>query len=206
MESEALQKILIVEDEPLIAMDIRKILLKNNYNVIGVAHDSESALDMIASRLPNLILMDINIEGVKDGIQVAAIVKDKYDIPVIFLTSYSDDETLERAQETLPYAFIVKPFEDKNLKSAVKIALFNYNKNKTQSEFNEEKLQALSTEKLTKKECSIIKELLKGISSASIASKEFVSINTVKFHLKNIYRKYNVSNRSELISLILNSS
>lgn len=204
MNKSLLPKILVVEDEPLIAMDIKKILGRNEYFVVGVAHDSETALDMIYSRNPNLILMDINIEGAMDGIGVAEIVKEKYNIPVIFLTSYSDDATLERAEKTLPYSYIVKPFEERNLKSAIKIALYSFNSNLAGGKISEDYLQTISEDEITKKEMEILLEIMKGNNTEQIAKSQFISVNTVKFHQKNLYKKFDVSGKAELVSKILN--
>ncbi len=204
MEASLQAKILIVEDEPLIAMDIKGILRRNNYNVIGVAHDSETALDMIYNRQPDLILMDINIEGHKDGVEVAEVVQEKYNIPVIFLTSYSDDNTLARAEKTLPYAYVVKPFEERNLKSAIKIALFSFNSNSSSKTISEASLQSIANEIITKKEMDVLLKIMKGLGSNQIAEIEYISINTVKFHQKNLYRKFDVSGKTELVSKILN--
>lgn len=203
MNANVLPKILVVEDEPLIAMDIKGILGRNEYRVVGVAHDSEVALDMIYNRQPDLILMDINIDGSKDGIEIAEIVKERYNIPVIYLTSYSDDDTLERAEKTLPYAYVVKPFEEGHLKSAVKIALFSFNSNLENSKISEKYLRSISAEEITKKEMEVLLQILKGLNTDQIAKTNFISINTVKFHQKNLYKKYGVSGKTELVSTIL---
>jgi len=195
--------ILIVEDEPIIAKDIESYLKKLNFNVIGVAHDSEHALDILYSRQVDLVLLDIHIEGSRDGIEIAAIINEKYDIPFIYLTSFSDEKTLERAKTTNPYGYIVKPFDESDLKTSLIIALHNYHSNKKEVHFSKEILDGKATSILSDKEFKIILDVSKGINTAGIAKAHFISVNTVKFHLKNIYQKMNVSSRSELIAKVM---
>lgn len=112
-------KILIVEDEPLIADDIAEILEKNGYDVVGIADEAEEALDLIAECRPAVALLDINIEGDQDGVQLAA----QLSIPFVFLTSYYDHATLERAAKTNPSGYIVKPFNESDLLANLGLAL-----------------------------------------------------------------------------------
>ncbi len=195
--------ILIVEDEPIIAQDIQYNLRHLGYSVIGIAHDSESALDMLSNRKPDLVLLDINIEGTKDGIDIARIINDKYSIPFLFLTSYSDEKTLARAKDTHPYGYIVKPFDEKDLKTSVAIAIANYNMDSTKEELSKERLDNMSHTPLSDKEFQVIQDIISGAGTSDIASKHFISINTVKYHLKNIYQKLEVSGKTELLSKIM---
>ncbi len=112
-------KILIVEDEPLIADDIAEILEKNGYEVVGIADEAEEALEMIAEHSPTVALLDINIDGDQDGVQLAA----QLSIPFVFLTSYFDNATLERAAKTNPSGYIVKPFNESDLLANLGLAL-----------------------------------------------------------------------------------
>ncbi|CAN1209099.1 histidine kinase [Tumidithrix helvetica PCC 7403] len=118
--------ILVVEDEPIIAMDIRRRLLHLGYGVTAIADSGEAAIDAILQNVPNLILMDIHLIGDMDGIQVAAHVREKFGLPVIFLTAHADEATLEQAKATQPFGYIVKPFENHDLKTAIEIALSRY--------------------------------------------------------------------------------
>ncbi len=196
-------KILIVEDEVIIAKDIAAYLEIAGYMVIGIAHDSEKALDYIHSLAPDFILLDINIEGTKDGIEVAEVIKKKYDIPFIFLTSYSDKETLSRAKEVNPSGYIVKPFDEHDLMSSITIALHNYQQTKLKNELTLDKINSIAYTPLTEKEFEVLEDLSKGMTNNQIAEKQFVSINTVKFHIKNIFIKLDVINRSSAINKIL---
>ena len=122
-------KILIVEDEPLIADDLAFTLADIGYGISGVCMSSKEALKIIDSEEVDLILMDINIEGDMDGISLAEKVNDLFEIPIIYLTSYSDQSTLERAKKTKPLAYLVKPINEKDLLTTIEIAINNYQDN-----------------------------------------------------------------------------
>ena len=123
-------KILIVEDELLIAQDIANRLSDINYEIIGIAPSADSALQLISENTDvNLILIDIVLKGHLDGIELARILNNKYKIPFIFLTSHADAYLVERAMSVHPYAYILKPFNDRQISIAIELALVNfYNK------------------------------------------------------------------------------
>ncbi|WP_421764001.1 LytR/AlgR family response regulator transcription factor [Ekhidna sp.] len=110
--------ILIVEDEPLIADDIAGILERNGYIVTAVVDEATTALEAVAEFKPDVVLLDINIEGETDGIDLAP----KLKVPFIFLTSYYDQATLERARKVKPSGYIVKPFGESDLIANIEIA------------------------------------------------------------------------------------
>jgi CheY-like chemotaxis protein len=117
------EKILIVEDDDVIAR-VADWRLKNlGYSVCGRATSGEEAMALIVNAKPDLVLMDINIRGDIDGIETTKLIKKDFTIPVVYLTSHSDGPTLERAKETKPEGFIIKPFEDNDLRVAIELAL-----------------------------------------------------------------------------------
>ena len=122
---------IIIEDEPLIAETIKTALEKEGYTIVGMTDNGKEALFDIDQLQPDLILVDITLEGKMDGIEMVEHLKKKSDVPYIFLTSHSDDHTLERVKQTDPAGFIVKPFNEKTLKSNIEIALY---KNKVQKQ------------------------------------------------------------------------
>lgn len=124
-------KIYIIEDEPLIAETIKTALEKVGYTIVGMTDNGKEALFDIEQLYPDLILVDITLEGKMDGIEMVEHLKKKIDVPFIFLTSHSDDNTLERVKQTNPAGFIVKPFNEKTLKSNIELALY---KNKIQQQ------------------------------------------------------------------------
>ncbi len=115
--------ILIVEDEPIIADDIAATLEKYGYQISDIVDEASDAIEHLSSANPDLALLDVNIEGNMDGIQLAQ----KIDIPFVYLTSYYDSITLDRAKKTLPSGYIVKPFRDEDLIANVEMALCRTN-------------------------------------------------------------------------------
>jgi two-component system, response regulator PdtaR len=116
-------KILLVEDDDIIAK-VADWRLKNlGYEVVGRATSGAEAMELVVKNRPDLVLMDINIKGEIDGIETAKMIKKGFSIPVVYVTSHSDGPTLDRARATQPDGFIVKPFEDNDLRIAIELAL-----------------------------------------------------------------------------------
>ena len=126
------EKILVVEDEELIGQDIKFLLeLDLAYEVPALVPSGEEAISQAGETHADLVLMDIMLEGELDGIEAANMINNQYGIPIIYLTAYRNDEILERAKLTEPYAYIVKPFEERELRTNVEIAL---NRHKAEQE------------------------------------------------------------------------
>lgn len=119
-------KIYIVEDEPLIAQTIKTALINDGYTVSGIANNAVSALQDLSLEIPDLVLLDITIKGDLDGIALAEQIQQKFNIPYLFLTSLSDENTLSRIKKLKNYGFIGKPFNENGLKSNIELALFNF--------------------------------------------------------------------------------
>lgn len=135
-------KILIVEDEAVIAMRLQQILSAMGYHTFGISYSSEDAIKKARDLKPDLVLMDIMIPGELDGIDAAKIMRSELDIPVIFLTAFSDDKTIRRARHAEPFGYILKPFQDRELFAAVEVALYKKDMEKalTESQKNFEAL------------------------------------------------------------------
>jgi len=119
-------RILIVEDEIIVAEHLRQELQNARYEVCGIATCSSEALELAQSCRPDLILMDIRINGDKDGIETAGLIHQSYDIPVIYLTAYTDDQTLKRAKETEPFGYLLKPYCLAELRSSIEMSLYKH--------------------------------------------------------------------------------
>jgi diguanylate cyclase (GGDEF)-like protein/PAS domain S-box-containing protein len=117
-------RILIVEDEKIICLDLQRRLEKFGYAVVGIASTAEEAIDKAANLHPDIILMDIMLGEESDGIDAATQIKDLLAIPVIFLTAYADDKTLERAKVAEPFGYVLKPFKERELYTTIDIALY----------------------------------------------------------------------------------
>ncbi|MGD8445124.1 MAG: response regulator, partial [Desulfobacterales bacterium] len=118
--------ILVVEDESIIAIDIRNRVLNLGYGVSGAAATGEDAIAIAEETLPDLVLMDIKLRGEMDGVEAASRIRLDLDIPVVYLTAYANASTLERAKFTEPFGYLVKPFEDTELQAALEIALYKH--------------------------------------------------------------------------------
>lgn len=118
--------ILIVEDERIVALDIKERVRSLGYNVVGMAHTGEQAIKIVEDKHPNLILMDIMLKGSIDGITTTEKIHQNYNIPVIYLTAYSDEVTLNRAKITEPSGYLLKPFEERELHTTIQTAMYNY--------------------------------------------------------------------------------
>ena len=119
-------RVLIVEDEPVIAENISMYLDNNDFEVSGIAYDSDEANDQLQNNTPDAAILDVNLESGEDGIDIATRINQKYQIPFLFLTSYSDKETLQRAKAVNPSGYIVKPFNEKTLLASLEIAISNH--------------------------------------------------------------------------------
>jgi CheY-like chemotaxis protein len=115
--------ILIVDDERLIVLDLQRRLARLGHTVIGIADSGSEAIRKAAARRPDLVFMDIHLRGDMDGIDTAAHLRAQLHLPIIFLSSCGDDETVARAQRTLPLDYLRKPFDTQSLQRALQRAL-----------------------------------------------------------------------------------
>jgi PAS domain S-box-containing protein/putative nucleotidyltransferase with HDIG domain len=120
------RRILIVEDERIVALDIKSRLVLQGYSVCDLVHTGSDAIRVAGEMRPDLVLMDIMLENGMDGIEAAEQIRLKYDIPVIFLSAYSDELTIQRAKITEPYGYLLKPFDGKDLHTVIEMALYKH--------------------------------------------------------------------------------
>ncbi len=117
------KKILIVEDELIVAEDIADTLKSLGYSVVDIVPSGEKAIEAASQTQPDLVLMDIMLPGKIDGVEAAEEIRRECDIPVVYLTAYADEKTVERATVTEPFGYLIKPFEEKELRTTIEIAL-----------------------------------------------------------------------------------
>ena len=176
-------KIGVIEDELIIARTIMNALEELEYNHCGAAINYTEALEMIANEKPDLLLIDINLSGKKDGIDIAEKVNELYQLPFIFLTSNSDVATIERAKKVKPNAYIVKPFKKEELFAAIEIAFANYTNSKQKQ---------LNTETFANKDFLFVKD---GYHFCKVIISEIIFMTT-----EHNYVKINMTNdRSQLV-------
>ncbi len=120
------KRIFIVEDQRLIAADLDNTLLKLGYLVAGSVASGAEAVEQTLALRPDLVLMDIRLQGDMDGIEASEAIRQRFDVPVVFLTAYADEETLVRAKLAAPYGYVVKPFNQRELRAAIEIALYKH--------------------------------------------------------------------------------
>ncbi|HWI55575.1 MAG TPA: response regulator, partial [Bacillota bacterium] len=116
-------KILVVEDETIVAMDIERGLRGLGYEVVGTAGTGQRAIKLAEQQRPDLVLMDIRLQGAMDGIQAGREIRQRLGIPIVFLTAHADAATVQRAKEAQPFGYLLKPFEDRELHTTIEIAL-----------------------------------------------------------------------------------
>ncbi len=148
-------RVFIVEDEALIAMELSDRLTDLGYAVVGRASRGEQALEAIISSAPDVVLMDIRLAGSLTGIETAARLRSHLDVPVIFLSAYSDAELLRQAGEVQPFGYLVKPFEERELHATIEMALYRHRMERALRESHaslEEKVRQRTAELATSRE------------------------------------------------------
>jgi len=184
--------ILIVEDEPVVANDVKLVLEKNGFDVVGIAKDFQNAIEIFNKSKIDLVLCDINLGSDKSGIMLAKELRNiKKEIPIVYVSAYSDEQTINDAFSSQPYSFITKPFTENQLIVTVK-RLFA---NKRSDLLDDTKRPP------TKRELEIIQCIAEGLTSHAIAIKLNISFETVQTHRKNILHKYKVNSSAGLIAL-----
>src|SRR3990172_11675538 len=118
--------ILIAEDDTIMAMDLKSRLTRLGFAVPAIVSSGSEAIQKAGELRRDLVLMDIVLKGEMDGIEAAKHIRDRFDLPVVFLTAYSDEKTLQQARTTEPYGYLLKPFENRELYSTIEIAIYKH--------------------------------------------------------------------------------
>lgn len=195
-------KVGIVEDEMIIAETICLALQNLNYDYCKPARSFETAIQMIESEKPNIVLLDINLNAKLDGIDLGHHINANYFIPIIYLTANSDKATIARCKETLPNAFLIKPFSNEELYSAIEIAVFNHSVKSLDTTDAQSKILTHTIKKyqLTSREEEIILLISEGLRHKEIAERLFLSHATVKKHIYNLYQKLGVQSSIDALN------
>ena len=135
-------RILVVEDETIVARDIQRQLVSLGYDSVGHATQGEQAIVLAGQLLPDLVLMDIQLDGAMDGIAAAYAIRTQFKLPVIFITAFDADDVIERAKMSEPYGYILKPFSDRELRTSIEMALYKY---KIEGQLREREYQLTQT-------------------------------------------------------------
>lgn len=196
-------RILLVEDDPIIAEHLCQLLEFEGAKVIGRAHNGLRALDLLHTYTPEFVICDIHLGTGMSGTDVAEVIHQKYDIPYIFLTSFDDEGTMEQAQQHSPYGYIVKPFHDRTLISTIKIAVGNHQKKTRSGQLSRTNIEEKINASISDQEYSILSALVAGRSYQQIAESQFLSKDTIKYHAGKLYNKCGIKNRSALAARLL---
>jgi len=182
------ERILIVEDEGLVALALKQCLTSLGYNIAGIAAAGEEAIRITSVEKPDLILMDIRLKGDTDGIDLAYWIRHTFRIPVVFLTAHSDEKTLERAKIAEPFGYIIKPFDENILRSNIEMALFKAS-------------MEIELSRTKKKLSAILRSLQEGIilcnrngkvDYLNLAALRMIGIPKVQVKKKNIFDLLNL--------------
>ena len=199
------KRILIVEDDRTAASIMQLYLNAMGYNAADIATDGSQAISKVQANPPDLILMDIYLGDGLDGIQAADLINEQFTIPIVYITSYNDNEILVRAQKTNPAGFINKPVREADLRTTIKIAL---DCQIVQSHVGGNKgirLQEILSASygLSPAEIRVVEQLLEDSDLEVICKKLDISVNTVRTHLKRIYRKTGAKSKSALLLKVI---
>ena len=153
------KRILIVEDEKIISEDLKLYIINFGYEVVEIAATCDEAIRMAKDFIPDLVLMDIKLEGNCTGLDAAKEIYQKLHIPIIFITAYSDDEFLEKATESVPYGYLIKPIDENRLYATLKMTFHNIEKDKRITEDLSSRIE--KSRKIKKQ--NVLNEILKAI-------------------------------------------
>ncbi|MBK6354524.1 MAG: response regulator transcription factor [Saprospiraceae bacterium] len=194
-------RVLIVEDEPLIAENLAMYLNNNDYEVAGIAYDFEEGMLSLKEGKPDIVLLDINLEGKQDGIDLGKYIHEKLGIPFVFLSSYSDKNTLDRAKQVQPSGYLVKPFHEKTLLTTLEISLANFAgfSNPKNVDLNLDAINSSLHSPLSQREFEVLQLIYGGKTNQQISQELYISINTLKRHINNAYMRLDVNTRTTAI-------
>jgi DNA-binding NarL/FixJ family response regulator len=198
-------RVLIVEDEPVIAENIAMYLNNNDFKVSGIAYDIDEARRQLLQNTPDVVLMDINLGCDEDGIDMATFINKNYSIPLLFLTAYTDKKTIDRAKEVEPAAYVVKPFNERALLASLEIALSNFARRNRQQvpHLSFTKINKHLIAQITEREFDVLQLIYEGKTNQQIADQFAISINTIKKHINSAYLKLDVCTRTKAIARML---
>ncbi|MDO6813863.1 response regulator [Tenacibaculum soleae] len=199
-----MKKILLVEDEFIIAKDLKILLEKGAEYIVSIARNYNQAVEKFQKETIDIIICDINLNDHKDGIDFIKNTVPVNSTPVIYLTAYSQPNIIERAKNTTPFSYLLKPFNETQLKVTIELALLNYKKTKLNIKEDIENIE--KTNSLTKREREVLIVLASGKTSKETGCLLNISSLTVEKHKKNIKEKLNLHTIGELVHFTMSSN
>jgi two-component system, response regulator PdtaR len=198
-------RLLVVENDRTTASIIKMLVQKFDYEVIDIVSAGDHAIRSTRKNNPDLVLMDIKIDGEIDGITAANTIINDFNTPVVYITSYNDKEIMRRARSTSHSGFINKPLREVDLKTTIDFAV-NKKPGRGLSQKTKKKLSAnelISTFGLTKSESNLVVKLIKNPDLNATSDDFDITINTLRTHLKHIYRKTDANSKAELLMKVV---
>jgi DNA-binding NarL/FixJ family response regulator len=207
-------RVLLVEDERLVAMSLQRQLQVLGYEVVGWTPSGSAAIERADALRPDVVLMDIYLEGDVDGISAAAEIQKQFQLPVIYLTAFSNREVLDRAKITEPAGYILKPYEDRELQVVIEMAVYRHRAEEARAATlaAERRQVSLATpaddgfayiSRLTPREREVMHLIVSGKTQKQIAAQLDVTIQTAAKHRAKVLQKVNVNNDVELTRVAL---
>ena len=193
-------KILIVEDERIVAQNISDLLTAEGFEVAGVADNYDRGLELFFRTKPGLVLCDVRIKGTLSGVDLMKHLKKSFDFRIIYVTAYGDEALLADAMTTTPEAFVIKPYTEKQLLVSIRLAMGSAKASSANSH-DDPKMQAY--QELSLREKQILCLVGKGKSSKEISEELFISLLTVETHRKNILKKMEFGSLIQLIVFVI---
>jgi DNA-binding NarL/FixJ family response regulator len=211
-------RILLVEDERLVALSLTHQLEKLGHCVIGHCSAGWDAIERAGALRPDLVIMDIHLEGELDGVEAAAEIRKQFDLPVIYLTAFSNPEVLDRAKHTEPLGYLLKPYEERDLHVVIETGLYRHRAEQQRAALREaerasqarhatlpplEPSAAARLSTLSPRESQVMQLLVAGNSLKQIAAKFEISFQTAAKHRAKVQEKLGVANDVELVRFVV---
>lgn len=191
--------ILIVEDEALVAAMIREALSGTKFQVRSVAFTKEAAEKYLTTEPVDAVLLDINLAGHFEGLEIGRLIRDHHHVPFLYITAHSDDQTLHNAKLTQPSGYIIKPFTERDILAGLEIALYNFHQRHVSvRDFNN--INQRLRDPLSVRELDVLRLIFDGRTNQQMADELFISVNTIKTHLSRLFAKLSANSRTEAIA------
>jgi DNA-binding NarL/FixJ family response regulator len=187
-------KILIVEDEIITGESIAELLRQEDYQVVGICARAAQALDVCEETRPQVVICDIHLRGSINGLELARQIQRLYQCEIVFLTAYTDAQTIEQAAALNPVMFVVKPYTDMQLLVGVQMAFHRL--------FRKTKVPKPDRIQLSDREMEVVEFVAQGLSSKQVAQRMGISEETVKTHRKRMLQRNGISNFPQLIYML----
>jgi two-component system, response regulator PdtaR len=195
-------KVLIAEDEPMTALGLQDALRRMGYPDSTVVMEAAEILDEARKFRPDIVLLDIRFGDEKCGTDIGLQLFDELFVPIVFITAFSDNDTLNKAKACHPVGYLPKPFIPEAVRSVIEIGL-EVHRSRSALDFpSPVRFNSLACEALSQRELDVLFNLIKGKGNQEMAQELFISENTLKSHLKNIYQKFNVGTRAQLMGVL----